>query len=412
MEIDLFTLDRDGYRIQEVSEAFAALLGRPAGELNGSGFRDLVFSDDRVELSGHLESLLSADQATSQCRFVQSNGQALYVEWVTRPLPEPGRWRVAGTDTADLVKLLAERRDLKTRLDLAVGQTIVAMWDLEIDADRFHWESQAAAVLGIAPHQLPVTSKDLILTVHPADRAALGQALTRLRAEGTADVGVRVGENHTLRHLSLRGRVLVQNSARQASRAVGLLLDITTEKALEEQLLRMSVSDGLTGIPNRRGFDQALRGECRRCTRAGDPISVLMIDVDHFKAFNDTYGHILGDQALIAITRALHDSLHREGDMLARYGGEEFAAILPGANPSSARHIADRLLTAARDVSLRQAPEWTFSVSIGSASCLPEHHKLKAIDLLTQADRALYAAKESGRNRINTHDPTPATTAA
>lgn len=411
-EIDLFTLERDGYRVQLVSEAFAALLGRPARELNGTRLPELVFSEDRAELTDQLDTILSSDPAISQCRFVQSNGQALYVEWVARPHSQPERWRVAGTDTADLVKLLAERRDLKTRLDLAVGQTIVAMWDLEIAADRFRWEPQAADILRITPDQVPVSSEKLVLTVHPDDRDALRHALARLREEGTADIGVRVGHDHTLRHLSLRGRVLVQNSAHQPARAVGLLLDITTEKALEEQLLRMSVSDGLTGIRNRRGFDQALRGEWRRCTRAREPISVLMIDIDHFKEFNDTFGHILGDEALIAITRALSTALYREGDTLARYGGEEFAAVLPGADPTNAHQIADRLLSAARDVRLRQAPTWTFSVSIGSASWHPEQGKLKPIDLLARADRALYAAKDAGRDRINSDDTTPTTTTA
>jgi diguanylate cyclase (GGDEF)-like protein/PAS domain S-box-containing protein len=400
-DIDLFTLRRDGYQVLEVSEAFAALLGRPVSELNGCALPDLVFGEDRDELNAQLSTILSDAPATSQCRFVQSNGQALYVEWVTRPLTKLGQWRVAGTDTADLVKLLADRRDLKTRLDLAVGQTIVAMWDLEIDADQFRWEPQAADILAITADRLPQTTEDLVLTVHADDRDALRLALARLREEGTADIGLRVGRDHTLRHLSLRGRVLVQTSARQPARAVGLLLDITTEKALEEQLLRMSVSDSLTGIRNRRGFDQALRGEWRRCTRAGEPISILMIDIDHFKQFNDTHGHILGDEALVAVSRALNTALYREGDVLARYGGEEFAAVLPGAGPDEAHHIAERLLAAARDVSLRQALEWPFSVSIGSASWLPEHGKLKAMDLLARADQALYAAKQSGRSRIN-----------
>jgi diguanylate cyclase (GGDEF)-like protein len=126
-----------------------------------------------------------------------------------------------------------------------------------------------------------------------------------------------------------------------------------------------------------------------------------MIDIDHFKQFNDTHGHILGDEALVAVSRALNTALYREGDVLARYGGEEFAAVLPGAGPDEAHHIAERLLAAARDVSLRQALEWPFSVSIGSASWLPEHGKLKAMDLLARADQALYAAKQSGRSRIN-----------
>ena len=411
-EIHLFTLDHAASRVLDVSEEFAALLGRPVSELNGLRLVELVLDEDQVRMTEQLAAIRSVNRVMSHCRFTQSNGQALYVEWVAQPLGDTGRWRVDGTETADLTKLLADRRDLKTRLALAVGHTTVATWDLELDADRFHWEPQAAAVLGVAPDQMPATGEEFVHTVHPDDRDALRGALARLGEVGTADVGVRVGKDHTLRYLSLRGRVLSPGSDDPATRAVGLLLDITTEKALEEQLLRMSVSDGLTGIPNRRGFDQTLRGEWRRCTRAGESISILMIDVDHFKQFNDSHGHMLGDQALIAISRALKTPLGGDGASLARYGGEEFVVVLPGADPAYTEQLAHRCLAAVRAVTLRQVPEARFSVSVGAATWRPDDDKCKAVDLLARADRALYLAKTSGRDRAQSENTTAAAHAA
>jgi diguanylate cyclase (GGDEF)-like protein/PAS domain S-box-containing protein len=404
-EIDLFTIDQGDGRLRDISEAFATLLGMPAGEVNGRCLSEFVYQDDRDELSEQLAGLAGSQDTTIECRFVQSNGQAIYVQWVARRLAGQDRWRAAGTDTADLVKLLADRRDLRTRLDLAVGQATVAMWELDIALAQFIWEPQAAEVLGVGQNALPTTADALSDVVIPADREALRSAMQRLVQEGTTDVGLRVGVDPSMRYLSLRGRVLDPHRTGTPARAVGLLLDVTTEKAMEEQLLRMSVSDGLTGTPNRRAFDQALRGESRRCTRAGEPLSIVMIDVDHFKQFNDTHGHIIGDQALVAVARALTAQLHREGDVLARYGGEEFAAVLPGARPGDALEVGHRLAQAVREVKIRQAPEWTPSVSVGTASWLPEDDKLKPAGLLGQADQALYAAKRAGRDQVVAYAP-------
>lgn len=402
-EDGLFTLDRRDGRIRDVSEAFAWLLGKTVSEVSGRELAEVVFLADRQDTLDCIDALGGGEPTPFESRFVQSNGQAVYVEWVARPCDDPSLWRAFATDTADLEKLLAERRDLKTRLDLAVGQATAAMWDLEIEAGRFNWETQAAGILGVGSDQLPTTAEALIDAVHPDDRDALGGALTRLLEEGTTDVGIRVQANGSARYLSLRGRVLDQRRASTGGRAVGLLLDVTTEKALEEQLLRMSVTDGLTGVRNRRGFDQALKGEWRRCVRADESMSILMVDIDNFKRFNDTFGHIVGDQALVGVTRALSGALNREGDILARYGGEEFAVVLPGADDESARLVADRLLDSVRDVKLRQAADWSFSVSIGTATWLAGQERIKATELLIQADQALYAAKRAGRDRVAAH---------
>lgn len=224
-------------------------------------------------------------------------------------------------------------------------------------------------------------------------------ALAQLLDAGAIEVGLRIGQDASLRYLSLRGRILDRDSGGRPVRAVGLLLDVTTEKAMEEQLVRMSFSDGLTGAPNRRAFDQALRGEWRRCTRAREALSIVMVDIDGFKQLNDRFGHLIGDQALIGVARALTAALQREGDLVARYGGEEFSVVLPSTDAAGATVVAQHLLQAARAVTLRQAPGWNVTVSVGSASWHPDREAIKATALLGRADEALYAAKRTGKDR-------------
>ena len=400
-ELDLFSFACPGGELYEVTEAFAGLLGVTGGEINGRALPDLVAPEDRAACSGELGAL-SGDvrQAILESRFVQSDGHVIYVQWVARRMAGSDRWRAAGIDAADLVRLLADRRDLRTRLDLAIGQATAAMWDLDLREDRFTWESEAAQILGVSPEAIPTNAAELAEVVHPEDRHVMVGALHRLIEHGSTEVGVRVGQDAEVRYLSMRGRILDPDSDGQTRRAVGLLLDVSTEKAMEEQLLRMSTSDALTGTPNRRAFDQALRGEWRRCTRAREPLTLIMVDIDGFKQFNDTFGHLVGDQALIAVARAMAATLHREGDLLARYGGEEFAIVLPNADTDGALILGQRLVEAVRAITIRQALGWNLSVSVGTASWHPDRELMKSPVLLGRADEALYAAKTAGKDRV------------
>lgn len=165
-------------------------------------------------------------------------------------------------------------------------------------------------------------------------------------------------------------------------------------------MLRMVMRDALTGAPNRRAFDQALRGEWRRSARSGSPLSVVMVDIDDFKGFNDLFGHLVGDEALCAVARALGGALHREGDVLARFGGEEFAVVLPGADHDGAGEVAGRLAEAVRAVVVRQAPGWALTVSVGTATRIAGDGGATPRELLARADEALYAAKAAGKDRV------------
>ncbi len=166
-----------------------------------------------------------------------------------------------------------------------------------------------------------------------------------------------------------------------------------------EYLLR---SDALTGIANRRHFDQRLEEEFRRAERGAYPLALLMLDVDCFKQYNDSYGHQAGDQALIHVAQSLAGFARRPGDMAARYGGEEFALILPGSSEDDALAIAREVLAHVHARELRHESSQVcdrLTVSIGVASLRPGASDAGVPALIANADQALYLAKSRGRNR-------------
>jgi diguanylate cyclase (GGDEF)-like protein/PAS domain S-box-containing protein len=177
--------------------------------------------------------------------------------------------------------------------------------------------------------------------------------------------------------------------------------DLTHIKAAEARLRDLAGLDGLTGLPNRRTFDETLASEWRRSVRSGEPISLLLIDVDHFNAFNDNLGHGNGDQCLAAVAGVIANSLRRAGDVPARYGGEEFAIILPSTDAAGAEAAAENVRQAIERKGIRHpaSPAGPFvTASIGCATARPGQ-RCRSEELFHRADAALYRAKSLGRNR-------------
>lgn len=169
-----------------------------------------------------------------------------------------------------------------------------------------------------------------------------------------------------------------------------------------QHLERLSFLDGLTGVANRRGFDKVLEQEWTRALRQRGALSLLIIDIDHFKRLNDTYGHPHGDLCLIVIADALRKCLNRSSDLIARYGGEEFVTLLPGTDSAGARAIADQMLSTARRLEIDHAPSGQstrLTISIGLATQVPTQEGAPH-ELISLADAALYQAKRSGRDCI------------
>jgi diguanylate cyclase (GGDEF)-like protein len=187
---------------------------------------------------------------------------------------------------------------------------------------------------------------------------------------------------------------------------VETLRDMTDQKRAEMALQTLATKDGLTGLGNRRCFDQALEMEWSRARRTGKPLALLFADVDHFKLFNDQHGHQGGDECLRAVAATIGGGALRPTDLAARYGGEEFAIIMPDTDQHSACKVADRLRKAVMELQIKHgapgAGPWV-TLSVGVAAHIPGD-EVGTDWILGQADQALYAAKRLGRNRVISAD--------
>jgi diguanylate cyclase (GGDEF)-like protein len=189
---------------------------------------------------------------------------------------------------------------------------------------------------------------------------------------------------------------MLQAVATQATIAI----DRSNYYAQSQELRRISITDSLTGLLNRRYFQERLAEEVDRSTRHSKPLSLMMIDADHFKQYNDNNGHPAGDKALVMIARCLRDGV-RAIDVVSRFGGEEFAVILPETRKDEALEIGERLRQGVESVYFpgeESLPGGCLTVSIGVASFADDARDLKS--LIQRADRALYQAKARGRNTI------------
>ncbi|MBS4097135.1 MAG: PleD family two-component system response regulator [Sulfuricella sp.] len=173
-------------------------------------------------------------------------------------------------------------------------------------------------------------------------------------------------------------------------------------KIKTDLLESLALIDGLTGIPNRRRFDETLESAWKRAQRESTPLALIMTDIDYFKPYNDNYGHGAGDHCLKTVAKALHNSLARPNDMVARYGGEEFVAVLPDTDAEGARQLAERWCAAIAALKLPHrfsAVADHVTVSAGYAALDPVHGQSPK-EFLEMADKMLYRAKEQGRNRV------------
>jgi diguanylate cyclase (GGDEF)-like protein/PAS domain S-box-containing protein len=246
--------------------------------------------------------------------------------------------------------------------------------------------------------------------VHPDDQRKAEAAVRALRSgmeEEMIEVRIRK-KNGEYIWVEAALRVVRDPATGAPSGILNTVRDISERKRSEQQLHdayrtveALALTDGLTGLANRRRFDQYLSTEWRRSLRDRQPLSLLMLDVDLFKAYNDSYGHQRGDSCLKQIGEACMDVVSRPGDLVARFGGEEFVVVLPNTESAGALKVAEEICDALRSRRLphNDSPYGIVTISIGCATMLPEPGR-HAPDLIAVADHALYAAKENGRDQV------------
>jgi diguanylate cyclase (GGDEF)-like protein/PAS domain S-box-containing protein len=271
------------------------------------------------------------------------------------------------------------------------------------DGLRRYASPAAKRLLGIDPAELVGRRPEE--NFHPEDRpefealvASLGQSQEQggLTYRASRPDGSEIWIESTLR--------LVRDPRTGAADGyVGISRDVTVSKAMEAKLAALAATDGLTGIANRRHFDEELFTEWRRAARDGRSLAVMLLDVDHFKGFNDRYGHPAGDDCLRSVASTIAATIRRPGDRAARYGGEEFAVILPSTEVAGALDVAERVRAAIQAMAVGHEGNeaGVVTVSIGVAAIAPGPRTALETSLLVgAADLALYEAKRTGRNRV------------
>jgi diguanylate cyclase (GGDEF)-like protein/PAS domain S-box-containing protein len=259
-------------------------------------------------------------------------------------------------------------------------------------------------VLGWLPEQ--ILGGSALVCINPEDLPRVSDAVRALRRGQAEDARVTYRTRNRA-----RSEIWVESTLRvtrdvhgEISGVVVISRDVTQQKDLEERLETLATQDGLTGVANRRRFDERLLEEWGRAYRERTCLGLLMIDLDHFKWYNDKYGHLAGDECLRATARILGAQVHRTSDLVARYGGEEFVMLLPNTDAAGCARIGEKFRRALRDAGMpheSNQPSRVVTASIGGAVCWPGLKRSAApASLVEAADHALYAAKDGGRDRL------------
>lgn len=267
---------------------------------------------------------------------------------------------------------------------------------------------QIETLLGWTPDSW-ATVHDWVDRMHPEDRDAtfnfcVSQSLAGVDHEADYRALTKDGG-----YVWIRDVVHVVRKDGEVEALIGFMFDITARKKTEEELVRLqhelqelSFKDGLTGVANRRMFDSILEVEWANARRNRQPLSLLLLDIDYFKQYNDLYGHLAGDECLKKVAETLSGAATRARDFVARYGGEEFVLILPETDAAAARLVAERCRSVVAGLAIPHggsAIGQILTVSLGVGTIVPDHSR-EPKSFIDEVDRLLYRAKQEGRDRV------------
>ena len=357
----------------------------------------------------------AASDMEDKVRAFQEGG----VDYITKPFQKEEviarvRTHIALSHTMQRMKKIAESlRMSEESLKMAQSIAHLGHWELDTKSGQFICSEEMYRILGLE-RQGPMANHDAFLqTVHPDDRERVANHLSEVLVGGSFDIEYRIilpsGE---VRVVHGKGKVFSVGDSKQKkiigtiqdihehdqTKMLGVIQDITERKELQNKLEEQANTDFLTGCDSRRHFLEHAGEELLRIRRYGGEMSMLMLDLDHFKNVNDTYGHQVGDTVLKKLVQVCQELL-REVDVMGRIGGEEFAIMLPETGSERALEVAGRLCqaVAVAEVPMEKSPPLRFTTSIGVASLAEDDSRIDAI--LNRADAAHYRAKHGGRNR-------------
>lgn len=336
--------------------------------------------------------------------------------------------------TKEQAQRLAEKMTEKLsaseeRLRFAMEGTGDGIWDWNVVTNEVFFSKRWKEMLGFSEDEIKGSLKEWEERVHPDD---IEKVLRDVQAHFDGKTEIYTNEHRvrckdgTYKWIFDRGVVAERDKNNNPVRMVGSHTDISEPKRIEAELIvakeqaeaanialklksdelkKLSMHDGLTRIPNRRYFDEIYEKTYKEAVRESKSLAIMMIDVDHFKNFNDHYGHAQGDECLIKIADALQKTLKRPSDFVARYGGEEFVVLLDGVDEEGMKTVAENLVNSVRKLNIPHAFSSAapyVTISVGAAFSRAPLDKKK--ELLKRADEAMYRSKESGRDRYTCYE--------
>jgi len=388
------------------NEALASVLGAPAATFSGRDLITLVHAEDAEAARAWLcEGTKRRAEATF--RLGHADGSWRSLEALAAPLEEAEHGAGVIVQARDVTERRRDEEALRRseeRYALAARGADDGIWDWDLAADRIHYSPRWKAMVGAEEDQVTDRPSDWFDRVHLEDLDALrADIAAHLYGEST-----RFHNEHRLLgrdggHVWVLSRgAAVRDETGRVLRLTGTTTDITERKAGEHLRQHMAVHDALTGLPNRKAFLDRLFRSLRRAQRGADQFAVLFLDLDRFKLINDSLGHVVGDQLLIALAARLHECL-RPGDVVAHLGGDEFGILVDHVQgPVDASHVAERVQASVSAPFEAGGQEVFTSASIGIAFSASGYERPE--DLLRDAGTAMYRAKSLGSGRTQIFD--------
>ncbi len=433
----------DGY-FKDFNPAWTEVLGWSMNDFLNKPWLEFVHPDDLQSSKDAARKLLKGEKITFiENKYICRNGNYRWLSWKAIPLPDEDLIYAIGHDITDEKKDRESKKLNEDRLNSLL--LLSRMTDVSDEKIRnFALESAVRLTKSKAGYlhfmnednktiDLVSWSEDVLkictaqkTSHYPLDAAGIWADCVRLRRPVIHNdyqnmkgrKGYPEGHFPVLRHLSVpvfeKERIVAiagvgnkeepydEFDVSQLDLFMYNMWGILKQKKAEEVLKKYSMEDPLTGLANRRMFNEILNTEWRRAMRDKKPISIILLDIDLFKKYNDLYGHQKGDECIKALSVCLRSSIRRAGELIARYGGEEFIAILPGVEAQDTISIADSMRRCVAGLEIPHAGSENYgivTISVGAATVVPDD-KDSYSALVEKADRALYRAKNEGRNTV------------
>lgn len=411
-QVAIITTDLDN-RIQIFNAGAEKMFGYEKEEVLGKLATEVIYVDSNKAEQSCVKNLLKNQPESSEWLYRRKDGDAFWgdlsIHVINNEYKEPIGYVSLISDISERKELLIKLENSKRIMDKLtrnIPAMIYAYHLSEAGESYFKYCSDGIhKIFGLSPEQvtnIPKQDNPIFSLIHPEDMAMLQEEVMVSRRDLSVwrcdfrvilpDKGMRWlhGESFPTRHDD------------GSTMWYGSFFDITELKQSESILKALAQTDVLTGVSNRRHFDEVYHQTWKVSQVSEESLSILMIDFDNFKSFNDQYGHARGDICLKLVVETLSSFIRENTDMIARYGGEEFIVLLSPSNHDEALLVAERMRDSIErlDIPHAMSPKGKVTISIGVATMVPKKEGLSASDMSDIADKALYRAKQAGKNRV------------